>query len=350
MLNKKVEVAHRSVGDGSPVFTVVELGVCHEQDVKVAQHFIDVAKKNCANAVKVEAFQADNFVMDRSLQHVYGTSSGEVTENYYELLKRLELNYEQIETIKSYADKVDMPFFSTVHNNQDVDFCLDIDVCAFKIASVDITHHSLLEYLSTKDKPVFLDTGGSYIDEINAALSIFKKNDFRNVILMHNPTGYPAPADKTDLKFMKSLKSLLEVPVGFSCHTPGFDMVMASVAMGANVVEKPITRNRHIRSPEHVFSIECSELGDFLSRVRKVEAALGRPLRENVDAGAHARAKRRGIYAKSNLPKGHVLTERDFLFCVPNKGVSASKYKKILGKKLLKNYEKHEPFNFSFID
>jgi len=321
---------------------VVELGVCHEQNIDVAKHFIDVAKENGADAVKVEAFRADDFVSDKAIMHTYGTAEGIVEENYYQLLKRLELSFEQVADIKKYADEKEILFFSTVHDQEDVDFFEELDICAYKIASLDMLHSPLIKHLCTKNKPVFMDTGGAYVEEIAKSLQMFKDEGFQNLVLMHNPMGYPAPSDKTDLRMIPSLQNMFEIPVGLSCHTPGLDMVVASVAIGTNVIEKPITRDKTTKGPEHVFSFQDDEAKDFIYKVRNTEICMGNKIRTDIDEKSHARAKRRGIYIKTDLPKGHLLTFNDLVYRVPNTGVSSEYFEDVLNKKLLRAYKEGE--------
>jgi len=333
-MNKIVKIGDKLVGEGQPTFIVVELGVCHEQNIELAKSFIQKAKDAGADAVKVEAFQADEFVLDKTMIHKYGTVDGEVEENYYELLKRLELNFDQIKELKQKADEVGILFFSTVHDKEDTDFFEDLGVCAYKIASVDMTHLPLIRHLSKKGKPVFMDTGAAYTGEIDAAIRAFETEGFEDLIIMHNPMGYPAPFDKTDLRMIPAIQETFELPVGLSCHTPGFDMVVASTAIGSNVIEKPVTRDNSISSPEHIFAYLDSQTDEYVAKVRDTEICMGNKRRSNIPETAHGRAKRRGIYIKNDLPKGHVITEDDLLFRVPNKSIASSDIDNVIGKVL----------------
>ncbi len=349
-MNKHVNVGNRTIGEGKPVFIVVELGVCHEQNVDVAKRFVEVSKNSGADAVKVEGFQADNFVLDKSLKRSYGTTEGMVEENYYQLLKRLELSFDQIREIKKKADEVGILFFSTVHDKEDTDFFDELGVCAYKIASIDLTHRPLIQYLCGKGKPIFMDTGAAYFGEIDKSIRIFEEERFNDLILMHNPSGYPAPAEETDLRMISALQNAFDVPVGLSCHTPGMDMVVASTAIGANVMEKPITRDNRIKGPEHIFSFLDTEAESYVHKIRNTEVCLGIKRRSHVEETAHGRAKRRGIYAKKDLPKDHVLTGEDLLYRVPNRGISSEDYERLLNKKLKRAYRTWEPFQMKDID
>jgi N,N'-diacetyllegionaminate synthase len=349
-MNKIVKVGNKYIGQNQPVFIVVELGVCHEQNIELAKSFIKKAKLAGADAVKIEAFQADTLVMGKDVIHKYGTVKGEIEENYYELLKRLELSWDEMKELKQYADELDILFFPTVHNKEDIEFFEQLDVCAYKISSLDMTHVPLIKELCKVNKPIFMDTGAAYLSEIDISVRIFEEEGFENLILMHNPSGYPAPAEKTDLKMIPMLQEVFDLPVGLSCHTPGFDMVVAATAIGANVIEKPITRDNNILSPEHIFAFLDVETDIYVSKIRTTEIALGSKRRSKISNNAHARAKRRGIYLKNSLKAGDIIKESDLKYMVPNKGIDSRYAFDIIGKKLKNDKEANEPLTFKDIE
>lgn len=350
-MNKIVRVGGKNIGDGEKTFTVVELGVCHEQNVELADHFIAVAKKAGADAVKVESFQADELVVDKTIEHEYGTTKGVKRENYYNLLKRLELSYDDFAKLKKKADEVGILFFSTVHNKHSVDFMESIGVCAYKIASPDIINYPLLRYVAQKNLPIFMDSGGAFMSEIDRAVVILEIAGAKDVIVMHNPSGYPAPPEKTDLRMISTIKNTFDIPVGLSCHTPGFDMVVASVALGANVVEKPISRNRDVENPEHIFSFLDIEAEEFISKIRTVETSLGNKRRSVVNEKSLPRfIGRRGTYAAKDLDPGEIISEENILFAKPWKGISVEFSNEIIGKKAKKALRRHTPILWGDIE
>jgi len=350
-MNKVVRFREKNIGADEDVFIVVELGVCHEQKVELAEYFIEVAAKAGADAVKVESFQADELVIDKTLEHEYGTVKGAKKENYYELLKRLELSYGDYARLKKKADRAGIMFFSTVHNKYSVDFMESIDVCAYKIASPDVINSPLLRYVAPKGLPIFMDTGGAFIGEIERAVTVLESSGCNDLIIMHNPSGYPAPPDKTDLRMITAIKALLDVPVGLSCHTPGFDMVVASVALGADVVEKPISRNRNIESPEHIFSFLDKETDEFVSKIRTTEISLGKKRRIEVDEKSLPRfIGRRGIYAAKNLEPGEVVSEENIVFAKPWRGISVEFVDDVMGKLIKRKISKHQPLGWGDIE
>lgn len=349
-MRKTVEIAGRKVGDGQPVFIVVELGVCHEQSTEVAKDFVRRAKAAGADAVKVEAFQADELVTDKTVTHTYGTSDGVVTENYYELLKRLELNYDQLAEIKREADEQGIIFFPTVATNQAIDFFEDLGVVAYKLASPDLIHYPLQRRLAQVGKPVFLDTGGGFIHEVEQAVLNFAEAGHDDIIIMHNPSGYPAPPEKTDLRMIQTMRSVFDIPIGLSCHTPGLDMVMAAIALGAAVIEKPITRDQTQRSPEHVFSFPHTQANEVIRRIRDLELALGKARRTSVDPNSLPRfVGRRGLYAAKNLQSGDILDENSILLLKPERGVSVKYIDMVLGRRLKAPVAKGEPIDWDAI-
>ncbi|WP_461208451.1 N-acetylneuraminate synthase family protein [Desulfocurvus sp. DL9XJH121] len=349
-LNKIVHVGDKFVGDGCPCFTVVELGVSHEQNVDLARDFIRQAKASGADAVKVESFQADDFAFDKTLTHTYGTADGPRTENYYAMLKRLELSYDDYAKLKQEADEQGILFFSTVHNSANAQVMQDMDVCAFKIASSDVTNLPLIRDLAKRGLPVFMDTGGAYVGEVERGIREFEAQGCENLILMHNPLGYPAPPDKTDLRMIPSLKALFDVPVGLSCHTPGFDMVVAATALGANAMEKPITRDRTLPSPEHIFAFQTEECDEFVFKVRNTEIALGGKRRSSVPSGSYARKTRRGVYAAKAIKAGETLSGDNVVFGRPLKGIPVELADEAMGMTLRRDVGVHEPINWKDLE
>lgn len=349
-MKRTVQVGGINIGDHEKTFVVVELGVCHEQNVELAEHFIEVAAKSGADAVKVESFQADELVADKTIEHEYGTAKSVIRENYYDLLKRLELSYDDYSRLKRKADQEGILFFSTVHNRYSVDFMHSIGVCAFKVASPDVINYPLLRYIAQKKLPVFMDTGGAFVGEVEKAVNILQENGAEELIIMHNPSGYPAPPEKTDLMMIPTMKSLFEIPVGLSCHTPGFDMVIAAVALGANVIEKPISRDRNIESPEHIFSFLDDETDEFVSLIRKIEISLGNKRRSVVSENSLPRfVGRRGIYAGEDIPEGDIITEDNIILAKPWRGISVEFIDDVVGKRAKNQLKKNQPINWGDI-
>ena len=350
-MNKTLRIGDKKIGNGEDTFIVFELGVCHEQNVELAEHFIEVAHKVGADAVKVESFQSDELLMDRTITHEYGTVKGVKQENYYKLCQRLELSYDDYARLKKKADELGILFFSTVHNKRSADFMEKIGVCAFKTASPDVINYPLLRYLAGKGLPIFMDTGASFMGEIDRAVVTLESAGAKDLIIMHNPSGYPAPPEKTDLRMMSQIKNLFNIPVGLSCHTPGFDMVIASVALGADVIEKPISRNKELESPEHIFSFLDTEAEEFMAKIKTTELSLGSNRRTVVNEKSLPRfIGRRGVYAAKDLKKGDIIREENIVLAKPWKGISVEYIDDVLGKKVRNFLKKHKPINWGDIE
>ncbi|QLA20623.1 N-acetylneuraminate synthase family protein [Desulfolutivibrio sulfoxidireducens] len=343
-MEKTVSFAGHRIGDGHPVFLVAELGVTHEQNVELARSFTRAAASAGFDSVKVESFQADDLVVDKTMVHTYGTADGVVRENYYDLLKRLELSYADFAAIKREADAAGTLFFPTVATASSVDFFESIGVAGYKLASPDLVNFPLQKLVAATGKVLFMDTGGGFLHEIEKAVLHLEARGASQVVLMHNPSGYPAPPEKTDLRMIRTLKDVFDIPVGLSCHTPGTDCVMAAVALGANVIEKPVTRDTTIAGPEHVFSLPIGEGADFVARIRRLETSLGGRRRLSVDENSlPRRIGRRGVYAARDLKAGHVLEFADILLAKPQQGVPVELLDQVLGRALGRDLARHTP-------
>jgi sialic acid synthase SpsE len=196
-----------------------------------------------------------------------------------------------------------------------------------------------------------MDSGGAFMAEIDRAVTILANAGAKDLIIMHNPSGYPAPPEKTDLRMIPMMKSLFDIPVGLSCHTPGMDMVVAAVALGANVIEKPIARSRELESPEHIFAFLDTETEEFIAKIRTVETALGQARRTAVDEKSLPRfIGRRGLYAAADLDAGEVLGEKNLQMAKPWRGISIEFIDEVVGKKLKRPVKKHTPINWGDLE
>ncbi len=341
MPKHSAEVAGLPVGAGHPAFLVAELGVTHEASLEVASQMIRAAKEAGFNAVKVECIDADRLVASDyrdAIQYSFSTLSGDTrTINYHELLKQVSLGYDEIGELARIARALDMPFFGTAFDIDTVAFLKSIGTCAIKISSGEIDHFPLLEAAARTGLPVFFDSGRASVVEVLMAVEALTAAGCAAPIVMHNPSGYPAPPRDVCLETMDIYRRATGLPVGFSCHTRGNAMVHAAVALGANVIEKPLSRDNTIEEDEHIFAINVDELGAFVGEVRAIEAARGVDLAK-LAHGGDATAKirfRQSVVAAHDLPAGHRLGAADLDFARPGFGIRPIDAGRLIGRRLV---------------
>jgi sialic acid synthase SpsE len=335
---KNVVIQDREIGDCQPPYFVAELGICHEGSIEIAKQLSKAAKEAGAECIKTETFQREHIVFDRSFTTSYSIRGEHFTESLLEHMEKYQLSYEQHEEIKRYSDELGLPFMSTAHDFEAVDFLVDIGAAAIKISSADIIHYPLIRYASKTNLILFIDVGGAYQYEIEKALRTAVDAGVKGIVFNHHPAGHPAPAQKYDLRIIPHLKDILEVPVGTADHYDGYEMVYAAVAVGANVIEKPISRDRFIKKPEHIWAVSINDLEEVISNMHAVYDALGVRERKQVKISQN----RVSLIAKKDLEEGSEINLDNVLFGRPTKGISVEHWEIVEGRKLRCAKRKHE--------
>lgn len=353
-----VNVGSKLVGSGQPVFIVLEAGPTHS-GLDSACALVDVAANAGADAIKFQTLDADALVPDRDLLFEYGwlknRETGEiemVSESLWKILKRRELSSDEWRELIGYCKSKNVCFFSTATTIEELDFLAELNCDMIKICSGDLTYHHFLRESAKYDWAVQIDTGGSTLAEVEQAIDVIEKSGCKKIIINHCPSGYPAHLESINLRVVETLQHIYsDYPIAFSDHSTGWDMDVAAVALGANLVEKTITLDRTLRSPEHVMSLEPQDVVAFVQTIRDVEVALGSPRRT---MGEEEREKRlitrRSLHAARGLSVGHILEQEDLAYCRPGDGIPANLDTKVLGKKVVKAVAKGDRLFFSDFD
>jgi N,N'-diacetyllegionaminate synthase len=335
-----VTLGGKQVGDGHPVFIVFEAGPTHD-GVDSAKELVKHAAQAGADAVKFQILDPERLVPDKTQPFSYeilmDKSTGErqpKTEPLYDILMRRYLTFDQWREVKAYCDKLGIVFFSTATFKDEVDFLVDIGSPTIKICSGDVNHLPFIRYCARTGLSIQLDTGNATIGEVERAYDEVIQTGNNQVIIHNCPSGYPARLESINLRLITTLKQMFQCPVAFSDHTPGWEMDIAAIALGANMVEKTITLDRTTPSIEHLFSIEPDEMKQFVQSVRELEVALGQHRRvlgsverKNGDGA------RRSMVLKKNLSKGEVLAASAVGYARPGGGITPDMTETVLGRK-----------------
>jgi len=334
---KIVSIGDRKIGDGEPCFITYEAGPTHD-GVESAKRLITHAAEAGADAIKFQIFDPDKLVADRKQLFSYEVlidrktgKTEKVEEPLYDILARRSLTENQWREVKKHSDNLNLAFFATVGFEEDINFLESLGCHSIKIASADVNHFPLLRKVAKTGMCVQIDTGMSTFDEIESAVDVLKSEGNENIIIHQCPSGYPARLDSINLKMIPALKSKLPYPVAFSDHTPGAEMDIAAVAIGANLIEKTITEDRMTRSVEHVMSIEPAEMKKFIKTVRDLEIALGSSVKVMTDIEIENRKKiRRSVFLEEEVEPGQLLGNVSISFRRPGFGVSPDQFENML--------------------
>jgi sialic acid synthase SpsE len=321
------------VGDGEPCFITYEAGPTHD-GFDSAKRLITFAADAGANAVKFQIFDPDRLVADKTMPFSYEVlvdrETGEleaVEEPLYDILCRRCLSQDEWRALKRYSDSLGLAFFSTVAFEEDIRLLVELGCDSIKIPSADVNHFPLVRQAAATGMCIQLDTGSATIGEIEAAVDVIRSEGNENIIIHQVPSGYPARLNSINLNIIPTLKRLFPYPVAFSDHTPGWEMDVAALALGANLLEKTITEDRTTRSIEHVFSLEPHEMRTFIERIRGVETAMGAPRRIMHQAELEKRRKvRRSVYLKEPVIAGLSLGDAAVEFRRPALGLPPDLY------------------------
>lgn len=346
-----VTVGGRTIGAGAEPFFVAELGICHEGRLDVALELTRKAAAAGAHCVKTETFQRETLVYDPSATATFTIRGETLTVPLIEHMDQYGLTFEEHGRIKQECDLLGLPFMSTAHDKEAVDFLVGIGAAAIKIASPDIVHGPLLRYVAGTKLPVFLDTGSALQTEIETAVGILRANGGTQVVVNHNPAGHPSPAERHDLRIIPRLQQVLGVPVGLADHYEGYDMAWAAVAVGADTVEKPVSRDRFVPEPERNYSISIDDLPDFLRHMATIYSALGRSERTLDDkALAYRRMNRVAMVTAADLDAGTVIDETTVTFGRPRKGIGVEFFDEVKGLKLRRRLAKGSFITWTDLD
>ncbi len=325
------------------IYIIAEAGVNHNGSLKLAKQMVQEAKKAGADAVKFQTFQAGNLVTKYAEKAKYQKESAAFPESQYQMLRSLELTYDDFLEIKALCDLENIEFLSTPFDLESIELLESVGLACYKIPSGAITDYPYLKRIAKTHKPVILSTGMSTIDEIEDALLILQTYGTTAVTLLHCNTQYPAPVADVNLTAMCTLRNRFHVDIGYSDHTQGMEVAIAAVAMGAKVIEKHFTLDKSMKGPDHKASMDVNELTAMIMAIRNVERALGdgqkKPSPSEIE---NISAVRKSIVAKRDIQKGELLKEDNLTTKRPGTGLSPMLWNEIIGTEAIKNFSEDQ--------
>ncbi len=341
---KKVFIENREIGPLHPVYIVFEAGPTHD-GLQTAKKLVDVAVNAGANAIKFQLLDADKMVSGNDVMFSYNRlvsketrAVEEVTEPLLDILKRRQMERDEWKELIDYCRKREITFFSTATSKDELEFLSSKDIGTVKICSGDVNYNALIRQAARYQWSVQLDTGSSSIGEVEAAVDILEHAGCNQVIINHCPSGYPARLESINLRVIPTLLKMFPYPVAFSDHTSGRDMDIAAVALGASMIEKTITLDRTVRSPEHIMSLEPEEAESFVNAIRDVETALG--FTRRIVTSEERKQKdiiRRSLFAACDIKKGDILVQEMLAYSRPGDGIPADMDKHYIGLRINKD-------------
>jgi len=345
-----IKIGNKKIGNGYPSFIIAEAGVNHNGDIEFAKKLIDKAVDAGVDAIKFQTFKSEKLVTGYASMAKYQRENIGSEDSQFNMLKKLELSYEEFFLLKDYCDKKGIIFMSTPFDFESADFLNSIGVEAFKISSGDLTNIPLLDYISKYKKPIILSSGMATLGEIEDAIVSLKNTGMEEIAVLHCTSNYPAAIETINLKAMNTIKDAFKIIGGYSDHTVGITIPIAAAALGANIIEKHFTLDKTMEGPDHKASLNPEELKTMVISIREIETAMGNGIKmfssSEIDTMAVAR---KSIVASKNIRQGEIITLKDLDYKRPGNGLSPKYYKTILGKKVKKDIKEDEQITLDML-
>ena len=317
-------------------YVIAEGGLNHNGDINIAKKLIDSAKECGANAIKFQTYKTENFVRE--------------TNQYFDVFKNAELNFEQFEELKNYSKSIGLTFFSTPFDIESAEFLNQLEIPCFKIASSDLTNLPLITKIAKMQKPMIISSGLSTMNEINDAVNccLFEGNN--QIALLHCVANYPAQPNEVNMNVINTLKKTFGFPIGYSDNGESSLVDIVAVSMGANIIEKHFTLDKKMSGPDHSFSIDPNGLKSLISQIHEIDQMKGDGIKIPQFSEIKNRLTiRKSITAKRDLQQGEKIQEDDIAIKRPADGIEPKYLTMILGKTINTNIKKDSPIFWSSI-
>lgn len=331
-----INIQGRLIGRGHSACIIAEAGVNHNGSLATAIDLIRSAKACGADCVKFQTFKAENVVTAEAPKAAYQLKLTDPNESQFAMLKKLELTEEHHRVLLSECQKCGIVFLSTPYSIADAEMLHELGAPGFKVASGQLVELSFLAAIARFNKPVILSTGMATLDEIREATATLRGHGNNQLVVLQCTTNYPSRLQDTNLRAMAEIAEATGAITGYSDHTEGIAACLASIALGAAVVEKHFTLNRDLPGPDHRCSSEPTELAALVEGVRAVELALGDGVKRPTAAElANLTGMRRSIVASRAIRAGEQVQASDFVFKRPATGLAPKRLPELLGRTAL---------------
>jgi len=321
------------------VYIIAEAGVNHNGSLSLAKELIGSAAEAGVDAVKFQSFVAESGIGKNAPKAEYQLKLTPQSESQIEMIKRLELSPEAHIELIEYCRKQGVEFLSTACDLDSVYLLNSLNQSAYKISSCDIVNIPVIRAVAKLGKKVFLSTGMATLGEIERAVFELESNGTSDITLLHCTTEYPCPTNEINLLKIKTLQQSFDLPVGFSDHSEGISAAIASIALGAVVVEKHFTLDRNMDGPDHKASIDPQGLRMLVQSIREVEQALGsKKIVPSPSERLNINIMRRKIVASKEIKVGEEFNLDNIGFKRSRAGITPDYCDLIFGKKALIEY------------
>jgi len=345
------KIFNRKIGPNESTFIIAELSANHLQNFDLAVDTIKAMKESGADAVKLQTYTPNTITIDSDNEY-FQIGQGTLWDGktLYQLYQEAYTPWEWQPKLKKIAEDLGLICFSSPFDRTAVDFLEEMDVPAYKVASFEITDIPLIEDIASKRKPVIISTGIATLADIEEAVNACRRMGNDQIALLKCTSAYPAPLEAVNLRTIPNMADTFNTIVGLSDHTLGISAPIASVALGAKIIEKHFILDRTMGGPDAAFSMEPDEFRSMVKAVREVEKALGTVNYDLTEKTKKSREFSRSLFAVEDIIAGEPLTEENIRSIRPGFGLHPRFLKQIIGKKARNDIKKGTPLYWSLIE
>ena len=350
-MQKQIKIGNKLVGGDAPAFIVAEVSGNHLQDFERAKAIIKAAADAGADAVKLQTYTADTITLDCDNDY-FQITQGTIWDGttLHKLYQEAFTPWEWQPELMKYANELGLECFSSPFDHTAVDFMEKMDMPAYKIASFEINDIPLIRKIAKLGKPIIFATGIAYLEDIERALKVCKEEGNEQVILLKCTSQYPSPYESMNLRVIPNMAEVFDCTTGLSDHSMGCTVAVASVALGAKMVEKHLTLSRADGGPDAEFSMEPAEFKQMVDEIRIVEKALGKVTYELTEQQVRSREDGRSLFVVKDVKAGEEFSEENVRSIRPNFGLHTMYYDVVIGKKAKADIAKGTPLAWNLIE
>jgi pseudaminic acid synthase len=331
-------------------FIVAELSANHDHQIDIAKKTIMVAKECGADAIKLQTYTANTLTID--CQNEYFKIHGGLWDGrtLYDLYTEASTPWEWHKELFRFArEEVGIDIFSSPFDFTAVDFLEQFNPSNYKIASFEIFDIPLVEYVAGMGRPIIMSTGIATLADIELAIQACRRVGNDEITLLKCTSSYPAPLEEANLLTIPNMKETFGLDVGLSDHTMGASAAIASVALGASVIEKHFILDRSQGGPDSSFSMEPAEFKGMVKSIREVEKALGKISYKLTEKAAGSKIFARSLFVVEDVKGGEIVTGKNVRSIRPGYGMHPKYYAQVMGKKFNEEQDKGTPLDWTMV-
>jgi pseudaminic acid synthase len=330
-----ISIDGRRIGVDRPPFIVAEISANHNGNIETARKIIEMAKLSGADAVKLQTYRPDTITIDCDREDFRVNEGLWDGRTLYNLYEEAHMPWEWHAPLFEYARKLGITIFSSPFDETAVDFLEKLDAPCYKIASFELTDLPLIKYIAATGKPMILSTGMANAEEIQEAIEVAREGGCKELAILHCVSGYPAPAEDYNLRVIPDMIQRFGLVTGLSDHTLSNATAIASIAMGASIIEKHLTLDRDGGGPDDSFSLEPDGLKQLCEDSRTAWESLGQVNYERKKSEQENVIFRRSLYVVKDIRAGEIITRENVKSIRPGFGLAPKFYEQVLGRTAL---------------